>query len=444
MDKGLTALDEGSIGYFWISTSGEVPEMDQSAAERGFARRDEGWARVSTLDERSLNQRAFSFSESSEAPEAVVGMMPDFAGVFLEHLQPSSSQVFGGQGASTNGYRARTVIGGVSLRRLMSCRPIGIEAHFEGIDRWAGFSATKEEYRFHPDGQRLQSWNVTLEGDPDHEFSTRLSGGRSLEVGPHWQASGPTHHRDLAASIAVGCVTRRPADTWHVLEPVLRVQDLLNFVFDGFVEASTGSGTFKMRADEEDRSAPWMWSGALMVPAPSVSTAERSGWPRLSLEVIGGIEGLRRWVALGSRHQRAVRVLTTPYRYGRATAAARLIEAARGIEYWVKVHRPAQWAAGRLYATQLAQHVGRSFGEWVGDPDVWASRFWNAYNQLKHETTYSPDDPELSDLASSGRYLLAAAIFDQIGRSKRPGQMLLNHADLNWLGHRLQSADRHP
>lgn len=176
-----------------------------------------------------------------------------------------------------------------------------------------------------------------------------------------------------------------------------------------------------------------------MTVPPGVALAKMTSVPLFDLATIGGPTALRRWIAIADRHPRAVAPVVNIYRQGEPAPSLALLEAAAGIEYWVKSHRPAAWTSQKGFATALSRRVGRAFATWTGDPDSWAKLFWDANNKLKHEPTYAPDPTELMDLAVSGRYLLAAAILDQVARSKSASRAIFASHRLVRLGHRLRA-----
>lgn len=254
------------------------------------------------------------------------------------------------------------------------------------------------------------------------------------------EVNGPADQRTLHAPIAISCTSQRRRETWDLLQPLLFVQDLLNFAFGGFVAAEGGTATVDIAPPTDGRTepSPSLWSGPLMVRAPATTAPESmSAFPLFSLQTLGGAAGLARWVRLCERHGRATAPVVRPFRFGAVTPSVGMLETAAGIESWVKSNRPAAWTKGP-FATVLARRVGRSFSDWVGDPEKWSKAFWGTYNKLKHDTTYDPDQFEVQDLLVSGRYLLAAALLDRVAGTKAPSGQIFTKPRLNAVGLRLR------
>jgi hypothetical protein len=442
----LTLFDEletGSLGFFHAVSS--FPRDLESEPERGFARLDGPIVDVDLLDENPLEGLASLAAGNEQPPEAIIGVLPDDAVMFLEVHGPFRSVRFGGAArASSKRYLARTVIGHVPVDSLRTTRLLSLQAHFHGIGRWAGMSASRESSK-HDGSGRLKEWGVHLTGG--NEQATRLAGARTLIVSTTWAVEGPTDRRTISAPVIIGCRSRRPTTVERLLQPLMRSQELLGLAFDGFVAAAGGIANLDVnRTDDDDRldTTPSMWSGALMARPPSVSPPRSMDTiPLFTLRTLGGIQGLSRWIRLCETHPRATRSVTAPYREGRRSAAIALIEVAASFEYWVSANRPARWAeaarSSRRWAHGIAQRSGQSFMSWVGDSDAWAASFWRTYNLLKHEHTFDPDPLELSDLAESGRYLMMAVLLNRIAGSKGPSRAVFRHPRLHDLGYRLRS-----
>jgi hypothetical protein len=427
----LDSVRDGTIGFFWPS-QGAVPDLNEDTPVRGHIRLDGPLARIETLVE-DVEQEWFDFDTDSDRPVAVVGLTPTTALLMLEIAGPYSTRSFGTR-ASTNSYRARTVVGcDVSL--LSAVQPLGLHAHFEEIGNWAGLPSTVERGTENPDGT-MSSWTVEVAGGEPSESA--LGSGRALRIDSHWSVSGTSSRRVVGSAVTIGCIGTRSRDPWELLQPLLQIQNLLNLAFGGFVAAAGGSADLVINADRR-LPKPWLWNGALMHIPAGAAPAKMTEIPLFTLETLGGTSALRRWVNVERAHPRAVAPVVGVYRNGPGSAGQTILEVAAGIEYWVKSHRPAQWARPNRFATALAGRVGRSFSEWVGDPEAWAAAFWLANNQLKHEPTLVPDPNDLADLAISGRLLLTAAILDKVAASKKASSEVFRHHRYLALRERLRS-----
>lgn len=289
-----------------------------------------------------------------------------------------------------------------------------------------------------PEQGRLRSWSVRLAGGKP--LSQKLPGGRTLLMSATWRVDRPGDKLLISAPVSIGCESRTPTDVWELLRPLLHVQDLLGFAFDGFVAAEGGRARPHLRQAEADdrRRSPTFWNGALMVRHPAARAASTMAEvPLFDLPTIEGLGGLGRWISLSDKHPRATGPVVFPSRYGPPSAYVAIMEIAAAIEYWVKASRPAAWASGKRFAQAVASRCS-AFGEWVGDPDTWARAFWRQYNLLKHEPTYILDPVDLGDLAESARYLLAAVLLDRAARTKAPSRAIFKHRRLRGLGERLR------
>jgi hypothetical protein len=435
-DTAVEAL-AGSLGLFWTG------EQDESGAVqlRGYLDRDAGWARLQALEERDV-----PLLLDQPAPEQIIGRVPKTSVLLLELPRPSTSRVLAGYRASTTTFRARTLVADVPLDRVLSNRVLALQADFLGITHWAGLQPIVSEAD-HDEAGRATAYRLALAA---HEpLIVYISGSRTLELSVDWNVSGSPDAPTVYAPVTVTSRSKRPRPVWDLLQALLRVQELISLAHSAFVPASGGRcipeisvGTDDDEfADPEDhlRRRP-MWNGALMIPSPGVKT-KANAIPAFGIESLGGVGGLRRWIALAESHDRATTVLSDPYRIGGTSAGNTLRAAANGIEYWVAAHRrAARWTQlpkgtkNASPAKALARHAGRNFRQWVGDPDRWAEEFWDAYNALKHDPAFVIDQPLLHELAQSGRYLLAAALLDRVGRSRIPSRHLLNSGNIYQLG----------
>jgi len=436
----VDVLESGTLGFFWTA-SDEAPDLE-SDPERGHVRIEEGWVVLDVLDENPMDSlRSRVLNEPTDPPKALIGVMPEEAALFLEVRGPWGTQRFGAARASSKRFLARTVIGGVPVNRLRTPALHGLHAHFHGVGRWAGMSASEEKWK--TDDGRMQEWSVTLAGSG--VLSHRLPGGRTLVISTTWRVDGPTDRRTIYAPVSIGCESRRPVDVRDLLEPILRTQDLLGFAFEGFVAADGGSARpdLALVEDEKNNRTQSLWNGALMVRSPAAQAPRSMNeFPLFHLHTIGGIAGLARWIRLSIAHPRAIGPIVARYRQGRGSAPVIVMEVAAGIEYWARANQSTPWAASAVkkkrWVQALADRCGKAFSDWVGDPEAWAKAFWLAYDRLKHEPTYEPDPMELADLAESARYLLGAAVLDRAARNRRPSRAIFRHHRLNDLGLRLR------
>ena len=428
-------LADGSLGFLWEVEEGTAPSLD-GEPRRGYVRCDGGWASVESLEEDVMG----SWLADHDGPrlDGIVIVLSAFSGLLLEVQEAGFSRVMGPR-ASVRRHRARTVVSKVPFERLRSTRVHALEARFFGISTWAGVSALKET--FETDGQGLgKAWSVRLESPPSS--TARLAGARSLLVSADWRTDGPADQRVVSTPIGVRCESRTARPVWDLLEPLLRVQDLVSVLHGGFVVASSGTAAMDLRRAEEGRpdETPELWNGALMVSDPSAPTPPKHEYPLTSLSTLGGVAGLARWVKFCGDHRRAIRPAITPYRSGPVATEAALLETSAAIEYWVNANKGRAWASKQrgAHAVALARHAGPAFSEWVGNPVRWGEALRAANNSFKHDPKFIEDPQRLSDLAVSARMLLVASALDRAARSHAPSREIFQAPRLHGLGLRLQ------
>lgn len=430
-------LEAGSLGYFWTLDSGERLDLESDPL-RGYLRTHGQWVMLETLEE---DVEEAWLREHQPQPQAVVGVLVNQPVLLLEVRPAGFAHSFGGFQASVQRFEARTVIAGLPPDRLISSNLRSMKARFLGISQWAGMLAVTEKVEL-DDRNRGKSWTVRAESS--EPVSARLRGGGSLQVEAGWRTEGAKDRRVVAAPIEITCWFPTPRPAWDLLGPLARVQDLLSFLFGGYVSADSGTATLHLRkVDEPDRSvSPSLWNGLLMTSSPSASPPPKTAEPLLTLDQIGGPAGLARWVHLSTTHPRAVRPFLNRYRYGPTTTELGVMEAAAGIEHWVNAHtRTAAWAKGRKpHAERLARSLGRSFTGWTSDPVAWAELLRTTNNKLKHDPNAAIDQQLLSDLALSGQMALAAGTLNSVTRTKAPGAAIFGSYRFHGVGQRIRDA----
>lgn len=420
-------LDPGQIAYFYPAA--ELPLAESVEPDRGFVRIDGPWCVVDVLDEHG----PFS-SRPREVPRDIVALTPTDS-LILHEVVANGGRTTSGYRASSLSYRSRTILG-ATLHGVRSMDPMELVAKFHGISRWAGLSALEERQTI--ESSRWREVTVTVRSEDVTKVES-LTRRRELTLSPDWSVSGPEDRREVSAPVAFGCRSDRPQEVWSLLQPLIAVQSLISLAYGGFVAASSGAAGLSYMESERSPSTPWLWSGALMTAAPGARKPDQNAFPLFDLATLGGLAGLRRWIDWTVNRPRVINPLIWRYRMGPASAPVSLMEIAAGIEYFVKISRPAAWAAtsGKArWPEQLARRVGESFLTWIGDVDRWAPMFWETYNQFKHgtETTLDHDDPAVWLLAESGRFLLAGAVADRIALTKAPSRMMFAGPMLNNLG----------
>jgi hypothetical protein len=416
----LTELMDGTVGYFWPDLDG-APDPERALA--GHTRLGpEGQLLIDLLT--PLEELP---TGPAEIPHSISATTSATGALFLDVRGVRHTGNFAGFRPDTRQYRCAAVVIDAPVYRLRSDKLLSVAAFFPGIGRWAGLSGSEESPEYKADG-RLQSWSVKLEAGDD--LTERLPGGKTLALSTHWEVDGPIDRRVLYAPVSLSVSSKRPSSWVDLVRPLWAIQGLISLAFDGLVLADGGRADLDISGDEEVTSTPTWWSARLMRQPPGARLPKSmTESPSFDLATLGGIGGLRRWVALQNQYGRAVGPLVSPHRFGSINVETRLLELAAAMEYWVAVHRrTTKWAAKRpeieSVAHALAKHIGKPFAEWVGDVDEWSRRFWNSYNLLKHRPNEQYDAYEIRLLAESGAVLLQCALLNRAGASRRPAQVI--------------------
>jgi hypothetical protein len=423
----LSLEGEGLLGHFW--PLGDSPPNLNDEPLHGRVRRSEG----TLLD--VLDTGTHFGPDGPPNHRALAGALQGESVLLLDVQFETSSRALGGARASWARYSAGTVLEGVDLFRLRSDRVRRLRANFFGVGRWAGMQRGRESWDTGDDGI-VRGFSLML-STPEKETQP-IGGGRVLTLSSAWTVGGSEEQRVISAPVSIECEAARPAPSWSLLEPLLRVQDLLGLAYGGSVLAETGAGVADLRPGGRPGTVvSGMWSSPLMKLQPGARAANLRSFPLFTLQTIGGLAGVKRWIKLTQAHPRSVAPLVSPIRHGFASADVVLRDVAAAMEYWAKVNRPAKWASTNLFAQAITTRLDKSFDTWVGDRDRWCKEFWSANNHLKHEPMYKPDDQRLIDLALSARYALLAALLDRVAGTRAPSRSIFQSHRLSDIGLRL-------
>ncbi|WP_222870623.1 hypothetical protein [Micromonospora sp. MP36] len=425
----------GSVGYF--SPLDALPH-DFTRDRPGHIRwvEEEGLFRIDTL---LGNLKEVRDADSGPVPHTLIGRTASSGIVATGVLRRNVLHNTARQRVSMATYRATTLMHGLDPGSLTKPGVTEVSIRIPGITNWAGVSALKESHSSNDDG-RASSYSIEARAPEDVVLT--LSKGRHLVLSAHWESTGPDDKRVIFAPIELSCRSNRPKEYYELREPLLRIQELVGLAYEGMITAE--SGTVNLVADGSLSRRTELWDSALMWRRPGTA-APRSmtEFPLFSLWHLGDAAGLRRWVRIWNTYGPAVRPLVDTLRIGEPSAPVRLMDIAAGIEHWVARHkRTTQWAQERFVPYALAKHVGRGFGEFVGDPRAWADVFWNRYLDAKHyrseKSSAYEDDQAASLLAESGRVLLMCAVLNRVGNSKLPSRSILGSHRTHSLSRRIQ------
>ena len=411
----------GGLGHFWLLGDSSVGELDYDDSKSGFIRKVGDSVEVHTLEEDAL--RAMFGPDKPDIPEGIISLTEHTGAMLLDLSGRSSSANIGGSRASVARFKGRTLLAHPLMVEAASTNVESVSSYFRGngLLAWADFDAI--DRTFETDSQhKLKSAQINLK--PTDERTLHLTRSSELRLSAHWEfADDDELQHVVRTSLEVILVSHRPVDFRSLLYPLLRCQELLCIAFGGFLRASGGRVGLE-GLDERGH----VWNSYLMPetePArvPRAAVNER---PRFHLNDIKGLDGVARWIRLSRKHPRAVSPIINTYRLGPGSDAARLLEVAAAIEYWVARHRRADgWARkGANHAEAVALHVGSAFSDWCGDSKKWAKAFWSHYNGLKHDPKFDPDPYAVKALQESGYLLLVADLLNRVGATKRPSRRL--------------------
>lgn len=419
---------EGGLGFFWPVASGSFPDLETDEPRCGYIRRDDDAVSVVLLVEDA--------SEAFRTPEAIglVGYT-QHGGVLIPDVhRVRSTMSFGGGRASVHRYVAHSVLGDIEPLDLtcLDLDLVSMAVNGNSLLRWGGFDAVDQSTTT-DERNRVQEFQVKLKNTPD--LTVPLEASTTLRLAAHWSTSLDSQ-RGLSIEMGLSVSIKRPgSSSFDLLTRLRQVQDLLGLAYDGHIIIDR----MQARSPGQEHRVP-MWSGALMSDSPPDLAADRGKPPMFSLSDIGGAVGVRRWTEMYDRFPRSVAPISNYIRYGSPSPEVRLLEVAAAIEQWVATHRRStQWASrGTNFAAALARHVGTPFTDWAGPADLWATQFWDSYNDLKHLRSNGPSPREAFLAAETGYRLLAAALLNRVAGSKQPSRQMLTNYRLTGVGNAMR------
>ena len=373
-----------------------------------------------------FNENPFESSGYGEWPHSITSIT-EIGAILLLSFAGHGSTMVGGPSASVRRYRAKSLIFDANLDELASDRVSKLTLNFPSIGQWSGLNAANEHIRTATNGLAR---TYTVELSAEESFATEVDGGYRISVSAHWAVKGPTDRRILHTPTAISIESKRPRPVEELRILLRQVHGLLCMAYSGYILAADGTAAPHLKVGTRTTE---YWDQSFMA-RPSPAPIPNLDFPRFTLATIGGIGSLRRWSRLCNSHPRAIEPLIGPYTHAERSVPVRMLEVASAIEYWVNSHkRVAAWAKSyKPPSLALARHVGKSFADWTGNSERWATQFWDTYNALKHEPNSSVDLRWTSILADSGELLLKSAILDRIALNKAPSNLILGGSVHDW------------
>ncbi|MGY5276436.1 ApeA N-terminal domain 1-containing protein [Nocardia gipuzkoensis] len=431
VNQRLRDMMSGSLAHLW-------PQFDLSKIDRdpepGYLRAQDDGIYVSILENSSFE--VFEKMRTEKTPSSIVAATEQGGALFTDIHPIRRSFVIGEAKASTSVYRSRLAVVGFSVDWLNSSSFRSMTLYIPGVSEWAGVQGYAQSFEKGPD-KRFTSWTTTVKSAPPQ--SAALGRARNIELSTHWEVTGPQDRRIVYVPAKFTVTSTTPVDWRQCLSPLLHIQDLVNLAFKGYVAADGGEAVLDTSKSTDTASgAMSLWSQRAMVAPEGVkpprSMNER---PTYYLQDLGGIAGVRRWIALNESYPRAAGPLVYRYRRGAVNVETQLTNVAIAIEYWVNLHgRTTKWAAYKPlklnHAERLARYIGKDFEKFVGDTKKWANKFWTLYGDLKHNHKASYDPYEAHVLAESGLILLECALLNRVSRNKKPSKRICSsHRNVN-------------
>ncbi len=420
MTEVIDQLVSGSLGFFWFVEPGRSPDLDDDKAMRGFLRRREDEIELVLL-------RDDPFAETeARRPIGFIGATEHSGVVVRDLIRSSRTLNYGGSKASVDRYAAQTVIAEPTIDSVSSLDLVSMSVLFHG-DRameWSGLKAVEQKITTNKQN-RVQQVRLDMRSVPD--AVAPLSPSSSLRLSAHWRSS-PDPHRGytIDTGLRVSVETSRPTPRWSPTLALARVQDLLGIAFGGYYAVVEG---YARPAGSSDDGR--IWNSHLMWPPPPAAQADRRSFPMFTIEEIGGIDGVVRWIRLCKSHPRAVSPIINRLRQDRRSPEVQTLELAAAIEYWVAYNR----GQGRAWAKKnkedtpvaaLARYVGPAFADWITDPAKWAACFWGHYNGLKHDPRFQYSRHDLSLLSEVAHQLMVAALLNRVACTKQPARSIFD------------------
>ncbi|MFI1292024.1 hypothetical protein ACH4VM_26780 [Streptomyces sp. NPDC020792] len=428
MEDKDESLLSGSLGHFWEDVRlGKSPGGKSS----GFLKRlDDGNIQLDYfLDEDS------AWRDRHVLPKCIYGATVNGHVLLLDLVHSMVTRRTHGL-PSVRTQTAGTAILGALPEHVKMDAVTSASVFFPGITQWAGLQTVSEVPQNDDEG-RGKSVTLHVEAAPQQEC--RISQGRTISITSHWKLGGSDDDRSIFAPVALECSARRAKAFRDLLGPLVQIQDILNIAYAGFVPARGGRVRFAV--GERPLVHPRVWSARIMqVPVGVATPKSMTAMPMFSLEHIGGIRGLARWVNYCDQVPRVHRALSLGHRIGMANVEARFLEVASAIEYWVASQDQAglKWAQEKRRPLALANRVGKDFTAWVGDPEDWDSVFAGTYNAVKHDPKFAPDPYALNYLAGSGWLLLLSAVLNRTSGAKLPGKVIFGSHRNSDLGRKIR------
>lgn len=280
------------------------------------------------------------------------------------------------------------VLGGTNLKYD---RLNGLRTEIPGLSKWTGLTSREVSWKTDDKGL-IKRANVTLESPP----AIRLSRKMNLTLEPAWSTSSPEPEGTLASHDIVFLETRtkRPR-SWHDhLYPHLRVRELL------LISAWYPFGFSQVLANRTDdpervlsgKAVHERWSETATHALPKHLLEQQ---PRFlfTFKDIGGASGVRRWLRLRARFQKAIQPLIA-VRDQRSFIETQILQTGAALEalghgLGVEDGKSPTHRVG--YRRALNRIISDLKHNPLPDTDDWKDRSQESYLAVKHPDREVPD-----------------------------------------------------
>lgn len=323
-------------------------------------------------------------------------------------------------GLSTARYRSRCVVIDPEANEVNDDTVLAVQLHYYGLTGWSGERRLNDEPII--EAGFVVGWTAELRWDDGKEIP--LGDGFMLKFSTGHTVAGSYDRRTLTAPLLVTIESEERRPISEHLTRLDAVHARLAVAHRATPLASGGG----VRFAKTSNSYCALWERTMISLDPPGDVTHE--FPYLELDNVGGMEGVARWIRLALEHRRAVEPLVRHVLFPNQSPESRILSTAAAMEYWVGSNaRSASWAkkkTGENLPAALTHHVDSAWKPWIGDSVQWVKDFWNAYNDLKHFRTDTPDPSTVHSLEVSGRWLLTAALLDHCTESTKTSSHLFS------------------
>lgn len=420
----VRGLHDGVVGSF-IPVAGKAPEVWFS----GTIKVDDDGVEIAVMASHP-EDLAGTWADDPDNHEVVFGVT-EIGNILIRVRSVTRSTTRGEYVAQVVRWRGTAVLINPLSNDVETDTVTSLSLNYFGLLSWTRHN-TVDEPVVEPDrgivGWRYEASSVEPETvDLDEGYRVTF-GGRAIPDGP------PDRRTILTPlNVRVSSNERQPLDD-H-LQRLDAIHALLSLAHHDPVKASAGFARLDLA--DTGRKGTLLWDRTMMSGGDTGAINE---FPIFTLDDINGLEGVAAWVRTCLEQNRSVTPLVRHRLFDNQTAESRLLSTAAAIDNWVSAHRHTHdWAERptkaearrrKLKPSKASHDLNRSvspaWDTWIGDPDRWATLFWDTYDKLKHEHAAELDVNEIHQLEFSGRWLLTASILDECAGSQSASERIFS------------------